>query len=60
MAEEAARAGFYAPPAHPKVPRVQILAVADLFAGKRPNIPMVASAFRRAAREATPQGGLDL
>ena len=42
-----------------KVPRIQILTIADLFAGKRPDIPMVDStAFRKAPKEQRQQGTL--
>ena len=64
MVTEAITAGFYEPPPsgpihHKKVPKIQILTVADLLAGKRPQIPMVdASVFRRAAKEGREQPGL--
>ena len=64
METEAVSAGFYEPPAggpvhHKKVPRIQILTIADLFAGKRPDIPMVDStAFRKAPKEQRQQGTL--
>ena len=63
METEAVSAGFYDPPAGAlqakKVPRIQILTIADLFAGKRPNIPLVDSAaFRKAPKETAKQGSL--
>ncbi len=36
MEVEAIKAGFYEPPYHGKVPKIQILTIEDLFAGKRP------------------------
>ena len=34
-----------------KVPKIQILTVEDLFAGKRPRIPLMERGFKAAARE---------
>jgi hypothetical protein len=37
-----------------KVPKLQILTIADLFAGKKPQIPFVdATSFKTAPREVT-------
>lgn len=58
MIAEAAKAGFYTPPHHPPVPKVQIITIADLFAGKKPNIPMITSAFKKAEKEEAIQGSL--
>lgn len=55
MIAEAAKAGFYEPPHHPKVPRIQIITIEDLFAGRKPQVPMMESAFKKAARENTAQ-----
>jgi hypothetical protein len=53
MRTEAVKAGFYETP-YDRYPRLQVLTVADLFAGKRPKIPLVdPTAFRRAQREDT-------
>lgn len=41
MKTEAIKAGFYETPHHGKVPKLQILTIADLFAGKKPQIPFV-------------------
>lgn len=54
MKEEAAAAGFYVPeqlPEH-RFPRIQILTIADLFAGKKLEYPWWASpgTFKKAAR----------
>ena len=58
MQTEAVTAGFYEPPHHEKVPKIQILTIAELFAGKRPQIPFVdRTAFRRARREDTVSQG---
>jgi adenine specific DNA methylase Mod len=52
MKTEAVKAGFYETPHHGKVPKLQILTIADLFAGKKPQIPFVdASSFKVAPRE---------
>ena len=54
MKTEAVKAGFYETPHHGKVPKLQILTIADLFAGKKPQIPFVDStSFKAAPREKT-------
>ncbi|WP_254073346.1 restriction endonuclease [Acidisphaera sp. S103] len=58
MLVEAAKAGFYEPPHHPKVPKTQILTVAQLFDGHKPQIPMVTSVFKKAGKEQDPQPAL--
>ena len=59
MLTEAISAGFYAPPAHAKVPKIQILTIADLFTGKKPAIPFIdATAFKKAPKEEKEQGKL--
>jgi site-specific DNA-methyltransferase (adenine-specific) len=54
MREEAAAAGYYVPAQFPehRFPRLQILTIADLFAGKKLEYPQWAppSTFKRAAR----------
>ncbi len=62
MREEAAAADFYAPPDFPDrgFPRLQILTIAELFAGKKLDYPQwaVDETFKKAARKykgATPQ-----
>jgi site-specific DNA-methyltransferase (adenine-specific) len=58
MIAEAASAGFYETE-YGKYPRLQILTIEELFAGKKPNIPLVdPTAFRKAAREEKEQGKL--
>ena len=53
MRTEAVKAGFYET-LYGKYPKLQILTIADLFAGKLPNIPLVDSAsFKKSAREST-------
>ena len=55
MKTEAVKTGFYEA-LYGKYPRIQILTIAELFAGKQPNIPLVdPSAFKRAARESQGQ-----
>jgi DNA modification methylase len=52
MRTEAIKAGFYETPAHGKVPKIQILTIAELLEGAKPQIPMVdPAAFRQAPRE---------
>jgi site-specific DNA-methyltransferase (adenine-specific) len=54
MQVEATKAGFYDTAYHGKVPKLQILTIADLFAGKKPQIPFVGTTtFRRARQEET-------
>jgi DNA modification methylase len=56
MEREAAAVGrFHAEATGKSYPRLQIITLAELFAGKRPDIPYVdpAAAFKRAAREDT-------
>ncbi|MBV8972571.1 MAG: site-specific DNA-methyltransferase [Sphingomonadaceae bacterium] len=61
MEARAAAAGFYESGLHGKVPRIQILTLAELFQGKRPVVPNVNPAmFKAAPKEAAAQGGLDL
>ena len=51
MKTEAVKTGFYET-LYGKYPRVQILTIAELFAGKQPNIPFVDSAsFKKAPKE---------
>jgi site-specific DNA-methyltransferase (adenine-specific) len=53
---EATKAGFYDTAYHGKVPKIQILTIADLFAGKKPQIPFIDPAtFRRVGQEDTTQ-----
>jgi DNA modification methylase len=52
MRTEAVKAGFYES-LYGKYPKIQILAIRELFEGKQPNIPLVdASALKKAAKEA--------
>jgi DNA modification methylase len=51
MRTEAVKAGYYET-IYGKYPKVQILTIAELFDGKRPNIPLVDSAsFKKAPKE---------
>jgi hypothetical protein len=51
MQTEAVKAGFYETP-YGKYPKVQILTIADLFKGARPQIPLIdSSSFKKAQRE---------
>jgi len=55
MITEAVKVGFYET-LYGKYPRIQILTIVELFAGKQPNIPLVdPSAFKRAAKESIGQ-----
>lgn len=66
MRTEAVKAGFFVPDPvnnpNAKFPKLQIVTVAELFAGRKPRIPLVdPTAFRKAAREDASrdrQGGL--
>lgn len=59
MRTEAVKAGYYET-LYGKYPKIQILTIEDLFAGKQPNVPLVDSAsFKRAAKENTEEN-LDL
>ena len=62
MVTEAAAAGLYAPPHHAKVPKIQIVTIADLLDGRDgPDLPFRdASVFRKARREAGPEKQLGL
>jgi len=56
MQVEATKAGFYETAFHGKVPKLQILTIAELFAGKKPQIPFIdPTTFRRARQENTTQ-----
>ena len=52
MEHEAVAAGFFETPFE-KVPKIQIVTLAELFQGRRPRIPRidVGATFRTAARE---------
>jgi hypothetical protein len=53
MQTEAVKAGYYETP-YGKYPKLQILTIAELFAGKQPNIPLIdPSAFKKAGVEDT-------
>ena len=58
MQVEATKAGFYDTAYHGKVPKIQILTIAELFAGKKPQIPFIdPTTFRRAPQEEPVQQG---
>jgi site-specific DNA-methyltransferase (adenine-specific) len=51
MKTEAVKTGYYET-LYGKYPKIQILTIEELFAGKQPNIPLVDSAtFKKAAKE---------
>ena len=50
MKKEAAGAGLYDSPIG-KVPKIQLFTIEDLFAGKKPRIPLMERGFKTAARE---------
>lgn len=61
MEARAAAAGFFETGLHAKVPRIQILTLAELFQGKRPVVPNVNPAmFKAAPKEKVGQGALDI
>ncbi len=51
MTTEAAGAGLYDDPTGKKVPKIQLFTIEDLFAGKKPDIPLVERGFKVAVRE---------
>ncbi len=56
MQTEAIKAGLYETAYHGKLPKLQILTIADLFAGKKPIIPFIDPAtFQRPRTEQTIQ-----
>ncbi|HVC51727.1 MAG TPA: restriction endonuclease, partial [Stellaceae bacterium] len=61
MSREAATAGFYETGGM-RFPKLQILSVADIFAGRRPQVPFgFTEGFKRAGREDTStQGALNV
>jgi len=60
MIEEAAGAGLYDGPTG-KVPKIQLFTIEELFAGRKPQIPLVERGFKAAAREErNDQSELDL
>jgi site-specific DNA-methyltransferase (adenine-specific) len=61
MIAEAASAGFYELGGR-KYPRLQIITVEDALHGTKPAIPLIdtGAAFKKATKEAPPQGKLDL
>lgn len=50
MKKEAAAAGLYDGPTG-KVPKIQLFTIEELFAGKKPKIPLMERGFKTAARE---------
>jgi site-specific DNA-methyltransferase (adenine-specific) len=50
MKKEAAAAGLYDGPTG-KVPKIQLFTIEELFAGKKPKIPLMERGFKAAARE---------
>ena len=58
MEKEAAAAGFFVT-SRDKVPKIQIITLAELFQGKRPRIPLIdtAATFKTAPRERTGKQG---
>ena len=50
MIEEAAGAGLYDGPTG-KVPKIQLITIEELFAGKKTQIPLMERGFKAAARE---------
>jgi len=50
MKKEAAAAGLYDGPTG-KVPKIQLFTIEELFAGKKPQIPLMERGFKAAARE---------
>ncbi len=60
MKKEAAGAGLYDGPTG-KVPKIQLFTIEELFAGKKPKVPLIERGFKAAAREESDdQSELDL
>jgi DNA modification methylase len=55
MVAEAAAAGFVRRSAHGRLPRLQIVTMADLFAGKKPELPPIPAPDRLRARPPKPE-----
>jgi site-specific DNA-methyltransferase (adenine-specific) len=53
MTAEAAGAGFVKNSAHGRLPRLQIITIADMFAGKKPDFPPIPAPERIRARPQT-------
>ena len=54
MQTEAVKTGLYTTPYHGNIPKIQILTIAELFQGKKPQIPFIdPTTFRRARQEET-------
>lgn len=51
MTTEAAGAGLYDSGTGKKVPKIQLFTIEELFAGKKPDIPLVERGFKAAVRE---------
>lgn len=51
MKKEAAGAGLYDNGTGKKVPKIQLFTIEELFAGKKPEIPLMERGFKAAARE---------
>lgn len=62
MRKEAATAGFYTGPHNEKYPRLQLLTIEEVLAGKRPTIPLVdiSLAFRSPQKAKARNGEADL
>ena len=60
MVTEAAKVGLFDGPSGQKLPRLQILTLAEIFAGKRPDLPHIDSPYKKAQRskKASGQGKL--
>jgi len=60
MTTKAAKVGLFDGPHGQKIPRLQITTLAEIFAGKRPDLPHIDSPYRKARRsqKASGQGQL--
>jgi DNA modification methylase len=58
MRTEAIKVGYYESPFSGKIPKIQILTIEELFAGRKPHIPLVdVTTFKKAQREDTTEQG---
>ena len=56
MVAEAAKVGLFDGPGGRKIARLQIVTLAEIFAGRRPDLPHIDSPYRRARRSTKPDG----
>ena len=60
MTVEAAKVGLFDGPGGRKIPRLQIITLAEIFAGKRPDLPHIDSPYKKAQRSKKASGQAQL